>query len=67
MLFCRQLIVFSKPTFSKISFKNTIRVSNSLDPDPARHFVGPDLGPNSLQRLTTETTLFSSPETKAHW
>ena len=23
-----------------------MRVSNSLDPDQARHFVGPDLGPN---------------------
>ena len=27
-----------------------MRVSNSLDPDQARHFVGPDLGPNCLQR-----------------
>ena len=27
-------------------FFNTIRVSNSLDPDQARHYVGPDLGPN---------------------
>ena len=27
-------------------FFNTIRVSNSLDPDQARHFVGPDLGLN---------------------
>ena len=25
---------------------------NSLDPDQARHFVGPDLGPNCLQRLS---------------
>ena len=25
---------------------------NSLDPDQARHFVGPDLGPTSLQRLS---------------
>ena len=24
-------------------------MSNSLDPDQARHFVGPDLGPNCLQ------------------
>ena len=47
---------FLKPTFSKNSFKNTIRVSNSLDPDQARHFVGPDLGPNSLQRLTADDT-----------
>ena len=40
---------FSKSTFPKISFRNTIRVSNSLDPDQARHVVGPDLGPNFLQ------------------
>ena len=31
-------------------------MSNSLDPDLARHFVGPDLDPNCLQRLS-ETTL----------
>ena len=37
---------FSELTFSKSSFTNTITVSNSLDPDQARHFVGPDLGPN---------------------
>ena len=29
-----------------------MRVSNGLDPDQERHFVGPDLGPNCLQRLT---------------
>ena len=34
-----------------LDFFNTIRVSNSLDPDKAQHFVGPDLGPNCLQRL----------------
>ena len=27
-------------------------MSNSLDPDKARRFVGPDLGPNCLQRLS---------------
>ena len=47
---------FLKSTFSKNSFKNTIRVSNSLDPDQARHYVRPDLGPNCLQRLQ-QTTL----------
>ena len=26
-------------------------MSNSLDPDQARHYVGPDLGQNCLQRL----------------
>ena len=32
MLFCR-LLIFSKSSFSKNSFRNTIRVSNSLVPD----------------------------------
>ena len=27
---------------------NSIRMSNSLDPDQGQPFVGPDLGPNSL-------------------
>ena len=35
-----------------LGFFNTILVSNSLDPDQAQHFVGPDLGPNCLQRLS---------------
>ena len=34
----------------KKSLTNTIRVSNSLDPDPD----GPDLGPNCLQRLSAD-------------
>ena len=38
--------------FSKKSFRNTIRVSNSLDPDQDQHFVGPDLDPNCLPRLS---------------
>ena len=29
-----------------------MRVSNSLDPDQARCFDGPDLGPNCLQKLS---------------
>ena len=33
---------------------NTIRVSNSLDPDQARHFVRHYLGPNCLQRLSVD-------------
>ena len=33
-----------------------IRLSNSLDPDQARHFVGPDLGPSCLHRLSAEDT-----------
>ena len=35
---------------------NTTKVSNSLDPDQAPRFVGPDLGPNCLQRLSAEDT-----------
>ena len=27
-------------------------MSNRLDPDQAQHFVGPDLGPNCLPRLS---------------
>ena len=41
--FCRLLIFFSKSMFLKISCRNTIRVSNSVDSDQARHYVGPDL------------------------
>ena len=33
---------------------NTIRMSNSLVSDQARHFVEPDLGPNCLQRLSAD-------------
>ena len=42
-----------KSTFSQNSFGNTIwiRVSNRLDPDQARRFVGPDLGLICFQML----------------
>ena len=45
---------FSKFTFSKNSFKNTIKVSNDLDPDQDRHSIGPDLGTYCLQRLSVD-------------
>ena len=45
---------FSKSHFSKDSLWNTIRVSNSLDPDQARHFVKHDLGTYCLQRFSEE-------------
>ena len=32
----------------------TIRVSNGLGPDQDQHPVGPDLGPNCLQRLSAD-------------
>ena len=47
--FCCRLLIFSK-----YSFRNTIIVSNSLDPDQYRHSVDPDLGPNCLQRLSAD-------------
>ena len=41
----------------KNSLKNTTSVSNSLDPDQTRqNFVGSDLDPNSLQRLSADAT-----------
>ena len=55
MLFCRLLTFFKIDIFEKL-FQESIRVSNSLDPDQARCFVGPDLGPNCLQRLSAEDT-----------
>ena len=55
MLFCRQLI-FLKIYFFKSSFRNTIKASKKLDPDQARCFVGPDLGPSYLQMLSADIT-----------
>ena len=31
-------------------------MSISLDPDQAQHYVGPDLGPNCLQRILADNT-----------
>ena len=45
---------FENLLFQKNSFRNTFRVSNRLDQDQDRHFVGPDLGPNCLQRLSAD-------------
>ena len=57
--FCHLLIFFSKSTFLKVSFSNTIRVSSSLkfDPDQAQHCGVPDLGPNCLQKVSAATSL----------
>ena len=44
---------FKSNCFQKIlPGRNTIRVSNSLDPDQTRQNVGSDLGPNSLKKLS---------------
>ena len=43
---------------NRVDFHNdTIRVSNRLDPDQGGCFVGPDLGPNCLQRAKIADTL----------
>ena len=34
-------------------------MSNSLEPDQARHFAGPDLGPNCRQRLSADNKRMS--------
>ena len=47
---------FSKSTFLKNSSRNTIWVSNRVDPDQTWHPVGPELGPICLQRLWAEDT-----------
>ena len=58
MLFLSSASYFQNYLFWKNSFRNKIKVSNtvSLDPDQARHFVGPDLGPNCFQRLSADDT-----------
>ena len=43
---------FSILAFLKCSFRNNIRMSNSLDPNKAKYSVRPDLDPNCLQRLS---------------
>ena len=42
LTFCH-LLIFLKVNFSKNSFRNRIRVSNSIDPGQAQHFAQPDL------------------------
>ena len=48
--------VFFKINFFVKFFQRIPSMLNSLDPDQARHFVGPDLGPNCLQRITADNT-----------
>ena len=43
--------------FFRIIFSEIPSVSNSLDPDQARHFVVPDLDPNCLQRVSDSVYL----------
>ena len=50
--FCH-LLIFSKSTFSENFIRNII-IRQSVK--QAIHFVGPDLGPNCLQRLLADDT-----------
>ena len=43
-----------KIDFFKNSFRDTIKVSNGLDPEQAWHSVDPDQGLNLLQRLSAD-------------
>ena len=51
------MLIFFKINISKKKyFRNSLRVSDSLDPDQARRLVGPDLGQNCLQELSADDT-----------
>ena len=52
--FLSSAVFFQNQLSRKKYFRNTIRVSNSLDPDQARPYVGPDQGPKCFQRLSAE-------------
>ena len=49
-------LILSPPFTITVACSLTISVSNRLDPDQARHFVSPDLGPNCLQKLSADDT-----------
>ena len=49
-------VEFFQNQLFRFFFRNTIWVSNRLDPDQARHVVWPDLGPICLQRFTDDTS-----------
>ena len=58
-------VIFYAVLSSSVFFQNQLfgiffswmsSVSNSLDPDQARHYVGPDLHPNGLPRLSADDT-----------
>ena len=54
LCFCR-LFKFKNQLFEKI-LSGIPSVSNNLDSDQARCLVGPELGPNCLQKLSADDT-----------
>ena len=55
------LLIFFKVNFIENTFRNNIRFSNSLDPDQAKNFVGPDLGPNCFKAYQQATLVGNTP------
>ena len=49
-----RLLIFFKANFFGKNLSGIPSVSDSLNPDQARHSVGPDLGLNCLQTLSTD-------------
>ena len=61
MLFLWTAVFLFRINFSKNYFKSIIKMSNSLNPDQCRRFVGTDLGPNCLRRLLVDYGKFIIP------
>ena len=62
--------IFLHYFFSNFSFKNNIRMSNSLDPDQDRNSVCPDLGPvfcKGYQQMTKATTSKERVKSATHY
>ena len=53
---------FSKSAFSNNSYRNTMGVLNGLNPHQDRRSVGPGVGPNCKQRLSTADKIIASKE-----
>ena len=56
-MFFDVLLIFPIINFFKKEIGGIPSVSNSLEPDQARHHVGPELGQNCLQRLSVDLPL----------
>ena len=54
MLLLSSADFYFKIYFFSFFFRNTIEVSNIIDPDLGRRFVGPNLGSICLQMLSTD-------------
>ena len=52
--FCMFFLGHDSLSKKNLKFRYTIKLSNSLDPDQARHSVGPDLGQNWKQKLSAD-------------